>query len=360
MGANGGVGRELCFMLRAAGHQVWPVVRNPWGAAYLRHQGFDVRVEDAGGVEEEAQRALSGAELVIISAFASTGSSRNEITQTNRRIIANAVRFSEPSACVVSFSSLRALSHEVDPATPRMPPKPVYDAVKRAGEKHFRIACERHQRKGFALRMGHVIGFRQGKTDKVRRLMAGSRKLVLAVDGNSPSNMLHTATIAEAVVRCARLPQQFGLHSLVNVPQWSWCELFEQYNDGGVQLSFQPLVPPSRTVTSQLAETASAVLRASRRWLAPARHLVPDRLADRHKIHTGNRAAAADLAGLQTEERAVSLTEFAYVRMPGPFIDGLGPTRDAVAAVADLFPSPAGTGLLKTDAGAPRRITSKR
>jgi hypothetical protein len=59
------------------------------------------------------------------------------------------------------------------------------------------------------------------------------------VKAEKASNVVHTVTIADAVRRCTFDSISPGLYSLVNVPQWSWKEVFEHYNTSGTELIFE-------------------------------------------------------------------------------------------------------------------------
>jgi len=323
VGANGQVGRELCVILREWGHDVVPIVRNPWGAAFLRHCGFRVRFASASS-DPDMNAALADANLVIISAYAdSTDGTTAAAVKANSDLVSTVVSASPPSGVVVFFSTVRVIARAVDPAVTWWEPRPPYDRVKAAAESEFLRKCRAVGRKGVALRLGHVIGYNQAKND---RFMAAGQMVapLLCVDGDAVSNTVHTATIAEACVASHSAAVAGGSYNLVNKPQWTWREVFRHLSPQSPDWQFQKT---ARDVQSHAPWSGfiPSLWAAVRRTLPVAKDWLP--ASTRLRLQTAIKTASArrEVAKLE-HEHSFWVYEFDYRAMPQPLFPALTDT----------------------------------
>jgi nucleoside-diphosphate-sugar epimerase len=331
VGANGQVGRELCIILRHWGHNVIPVVRNPWGAAFLRHCGFEVVFASASS-SADMKAATADSQLLIISAYAdSSDGTTTAAIKANRELVTTVVAASPPSSVLVFFSTVRVIADSVDPAVKWWEPRPPYDQVKTAAEREFLKQCRRFGRKGVALRLGHVIGYNQAKND---RFLAADQIAdpLLCVDGDAASNTVHTATIAEACVACTSTAVTSGCYNLVNKPQWTWREVFRHLSPqsgewrfrkaalaGGARARWSGLIPA-------LWGTVRRTLPAAKDWLPASTRL-------RLQAAIKATSARSEIAKLQ-HNRWFWVYEFDYKPMPPPFFPELTDTATLLPELA--------------------------
>jgi nucleoside-diphosphate-sugar epimerase len=330
VGANGQVGRELCIILRHWRHDVTPIVRNPWGAAFLRHCGFRVHFASASSIAD-MKAATADSHLVIISAYAdSSDGTTTAAMKTNRDLVTAVVAAAPPSSVVVFFSTVRVIADSVDPAVRWWEPRPPYDRVKAAAEREFLKQCRKFGRKGVALRLGHVIGYNQAKND---RFMAADQMTdpLLSVDGDAVSNTVHTATIAEACVACTSTAVAGGCYNLVNKPQWTWREVFHYLSPQSHEWRFRKARLDGRP-RARWSGLIPALWRAVRRTLPAAKDWLPASTRLRLQAAIKATSAGAEIAKLQ-RERLFWVYEFDYKPMPPPFFPAL---TDTAALLPEL------------------------
>lgn len=225
VGANGQVGTELSFLLRADGFDVVPIVRNTIGAATFDRYDFDYRVGEITD-DDHAPRLLEGVDATVILAHVPWfyGSLPKTARKTNRRIVRNSIRDAPAGSKVVLFSSLVAYGDEIGVSDWQF-----YGREKRNLEEHAERYFERYGREGYIFRLGHVYGPTQEHTQELVRTLSGRAQVRLSVPADKPSNVVHTVTISKALVRTVRGAIPRGTYSIVNRPQWSWSDVIDYY-----------------------------------------------------------------------------------------------------------------------------------
>ena len=332
VGANGQVGTELSFLLRSQGVDAVPIVRSRLGAAFLRHHDFSCRIADVSNASE-AELVLRDADAVILSVIVSdVGGPSKQSRRINDAILRNAILHTRKDARVIFFSSIRAFSRRVDPSTPwwGMP----YDREKRRAERLLLKLCAKEGKLGYAFRLGHVFGKNQAKTRKIQEILAGEEPVLLAVERERPSNIVHTVTIADAVLRAANTDLSPGVYSVVNAPQWTWGEVAGYYA-GGRQLAFsQRKSGTDRRFVGMLQKAlmslTSFTLKHGRAVFAPVRpKLLPTSLDQYIQFRAIMQKVKSEIRQTNPAvQPSAQIPEFGYLPIPGPFIQGLTDTRD--------------------------------
>jgi len=237
IGANGRIGAELCSISRNDDEiEVIPVVRNMLASSFLTYLGFCCRVLDISEVGD-AKQAMSDVDAVVIAAYERGGA--KWATDKNKLLIENSVKYSKPSAKIIYFSTIRALGRALDKDAPRFSLPSRYVLRKRLCERFLLRLCRKYNKRGYALRLGHVFGELQPRTVALRALLSTSQSLRLLVAADRPSNVLHTVTINDAVKICVGTELSPGVYCVVNNPQWTWHEVFDYYNSNGIDLMFE-------------------------------------------------------------------------------------------------------------------------
>lgn len=351
VGGNSQVATELAFLMRDRGYDVVPIVRNVLGSQFLSYHGFDVRI---GSVTDptEAKRLLGDVDAVVVAAFAwqlsRDGFHPGRSREINEALIENSAAVTRTGTPVIYFSSIAAfgstLGHFSD--------LDLYTQEKRNAERTLSEACKRHEKPGYALRLGVVFGHTQSAVQSLVMDVVDGRDVVrLAVDGEKPANIVHTVTIADAIDRCIERAVTPGTYTLVNEPNWTWQQTYEYYAPEHVTLRFEgrqktdapPL--PRRALGSafRVADAYEGVIRSGLTYL-------PDTVNERlFKRYVQNRFASE--IGELRSRRTFDTHHFAYNPAPGPFVPGLTDTEtllerssaflDSALGVEEVAPAPA-------------------
>lgn len=220
VGANGQVASDVTRMLASLPRvEVRPVARTRGGSAFLRYQGIPVLHGDISD-PEQAKCLLDGAGIVANFALASGNPA--EALARNTAIIRQTFLSSPPDATVVFFSTL-SVHGQYDEQGRRA--QTFYGKMKLKNEALVTTLAKDHRRKAYIFRLGQVAGEFQGITDLMRRdISAGP---VLMIDPERASNITFTEMITEALLVIANgKPGPPGLYDLVNLPQWSWRDVY--------------------------------------------------------------------------------------------------------------------------------------
>lgn len=231
VGAAGQVGSEVSVLLSAApGVQIVPIARSRSASAFLRHLGISVAHGDITD-HQVGRRYLANADVVANLAIA--GGTPAEAREQDERVIRATFEYSKPEATIVFFSTL-AVHGSVDVKGRWR--RTEYSDLKRRNERLVQRLSQRSGRSAFVLRLGHVAGPYQAFTQACRsEIVSGS---VLLPEPERASNVAHTVTVADALLaigqkRCGA----GGLYDLVNIPQWTWREVYaREAADLGVPL----------------------------------------------------------------------------------------------------------------------------
>lgn len=337
IGANGSVASELCCILRGRAIDVQPIVRNKVGAAYLRHMGFSCTIAEISN-EADAKEALHDIDVVVIAAYAwpDLTSSPKQHAALNEALVKNAVAYAGQNATVIYFSTIRALSRKIDANTSFL--RPLYDKEKEHLEKVLLHWCKKYGKKGYALRLGHVFGQNQPFTKKVNELLVNAAELHLQTNPEQPSNIVHTVTIAEAITRCATSSVRPGTYTLVNVPQWTWRDVFEHYNTKKIPLMF--MGKKKETRDSWLNDLKQMLVNIAGRQVKHylrLRQFMPKSLEEYAKQKYLRKKIADDIALLKKNDQSFYASPFSYATAPGPYLPGLSKTADLLKKqVTDL------------------------
>ena len=324
IGANGNVGTELSLLLHKEKNiRTYPIVRNILGKAFLHAAGLPCRVAEITQ-ESDAQTALHDIDVAVLAAYVwpdfSLSAQQNK--QQNKQLIINTVRFTKRDAKLIYFSSIRAFSRAIDPETSFI--KPLYDKEKRSLERFFYRTCHRFHKRGYVFRLGHVFGKYQPLTRKINELTQHTTVLTLQTSPQTVANVLHTVTLAEAILLCssAQIPQK--TYTLVNQPQWTWDDVFCYYAPSSLKIHWQEKKPQPQTFHLFL----SFFSQFFQKYYARLRALLPvsldRRIQDRYRI----KKMQEEIARLETGTTPVYLEAFRYNPAPGPFFPRLTTTQE--------------------------------
>lgn len=335
VGGNSPVGTELSFLLTRTGAEVIPVVRNELAAAFFENHGFSPRIA-AVTTTSEADRALEELDTVVIAARATVteNTSVHSAKRINRQIAHNCVRFAPSDATVVYLSTVDAYGEEIydyDPA-------PTFiTRDKRRGEEIVRKECKESVRNGYALRLGHVFGANQEWTEMIREAVSGEEPVYVAGESHRPSNVLHTSTLAEAILLSSSDDgPESGLYACTNEPQWTWAEVFDHYSPEETDVRF--IGDQALSNDSIAGELSNVMVRTIQPYMLKALPLLeyfPDEAYHRLKPFYLNNVAANELSEL-FERRTLDNRIFRLRPAPGPQFPGLSRTETLLEGEAPL------------------------
>jgi len=318
IGANGNVGTELCFLLRN-NIELKPIIRNKLGAIFLNHHGFKCTIADISR-KEDAKKNLSDVDVIVISSYATdpfTGSQTQSSKLINEQLIKNSINFSTKNATIIYFSTIRAFSHKIDHQTSRFWTRPAYDKEKKHLEHVLLSECKKNNKSGFTFRIGHVFGDNQPRTKEIKRIFSKKRVSVRACPERK-SNIVHTLTIKDAILRCLDPQIKNGVYSVVNNPQWTWKDVFEYYKNKETMIDYLPV----KTATRNSSDLLWKILKANKKYLAPLRYYIPSKFDKMIQKKLAVKRMMFAIDSLKKDDSYYS-SEFDYEPIPGPFIPGL-------------------------------------
>jgi nucleoside-diphosphate-sugar epimerase len=316
IGGNSQVATEVAFHLREWGHEVLPIVRNPLAAAFVERHGFECTTADPTDGTEIGE-ALSDVDAAVLAAHAPPYSGEIDDPRvaraTNEAMIDCAVDSTPADVPFVYFSTVSAYGSDLytEGSSWRL-----YAREKRHLERYTLDACETASKSGYPLRLGLVVGANQNRTHRMRRKLADDANqeekgvVRVPVTAGESANVVHAATVAEAVERCAVGRPKSQTYTALNEPQWSWRETLEWHTPAGTRLVFEGSTAEGDAsfVDGTLSLAASAVKRY-KNHLIPYQVYVPTWL-NREVIHFfRKRNVAGDVGGYESRT-ALSLREF--------------------------------------------------
>lgn len=337
VGANSQVATELCVLLRARGYEVAPVVRNELAGAFLDERGFDVRIGDVSDAED-AKRVLGDADGVVVAAYVRrwTNAVPSRARALNRTLLDHSVAHSAADATVVYCSSVSAFGEEMYGTN--MPAGAAgYAADKKHLESALFEACREHDKTGYPLRLGVVLGPTQERSEKLLRALNSRESVYLRTDPDERSNAVHTVTVAEAVDRCLAEAVEPQRYSVLNSPRWTHREVAAHYADNHVSVHFDQPTDGEETCLPGVGELLEmvGVTTRFRDLLEPLSLYFPTRVSEyvRRRKQWGNVAAEVEQ---YRENRPLDLPIFEFDPVPGPVVPGLTATEDLLSETEAL------------------------
>lgn len=223
LGANGQVGAEVCLLLsQQRGLEVVPVCRNRLGSAYLRYRGLACR--HGQPAEPSDAKALFGdCDVIVNLALVASLADPRGARATNAKLIENVATCSQPGARHIYFSTMSVYGDRHQ--NQRIAWRNSYAQDKWRTEKLVRAWTRRTNGTACIFRLGHVCGELQGITQQIRQALCAGQPIPVA-DPERASNTVYVATIVDAILRVAAGRVPVGTYDLMNVPQWTWREVF--------------------------------------------------------------------------------------------------------------------------------------
>lgn len=331
VGANGQVASEVVLLLRGeAGIALRPLVRTRGGSAFLRYCGVPV-VHAAITDGAAAKAALAGAD--VIANFALAGGTPSETQADNDAIVRATFDHAPPGATVVFFSTL-AVHGSYSQSGQRQ--RSAYGDFKLRNEKLVDELARLSGRKAYVLRLGHVAGELQNITALIRGDLL--RPPVLLPDPERASNLTSTATIAEALLSIAQgRANAPGHYDLVNVPQWTWREVYAwEAGKLGTELVIE--TAPATAQASGARNLARSALGlgkrlASKDTLSRLAAYLPQDINDKLLAEHYLARARAEIDAL-AEPAAVRNAAALWPALPIRAMPGLRTTREVLEAFA--------------------------
>ena len=335
VGANSQVGTELSFLLRNEdGIKIIPVVRSFNATAFFHRNGLKCVVADISDLSD-AVNTIGECDLIVLAAFASGPPKSSRLI--NEALIINVIKYSNKDVKIIYLSSIAAFGGQG-----------VYTLEKRHTEKLFHRMCKRYRKKGYVFRLGHVFGINQSWTPRVLEILKINGVVKFKVNSNLYSNILHTVTLKEAILKCLyeELPAR-RYYSIVNNPQWTWQDVFEHYAKGhNISIEFEQ--DEKRDVSKKRIFIEKALLALSK-YVTPnlkcqtiIRALLiylPKNIELRAQAVNFKQRALKEINDISSS-KTVSIDIFDIKPMPGPFLPGLESTRNMLKEyilIKDIF-----------------------
>ena len=321
IGANGILGTELCFLLKD-NVNLKPITRNKLGSVFLKHNGFDCTISDIAN-EQDAKQSLSDVDVVVISSYATdpfSGSQTRSSQQINENIIKNSIKFSKKNAIIIYFSTIRAFSHKIDTNTSRFWTKPGYDKDKNHLEQILVSESKKNKKIFFGLRIGHVLGNNSKRTRDFKKIFS-KPNIKVQVNPEKKSNVVHTITIKDAIMKCLEPNMPSGIFSLVNNPQWTWKEVIDSYKNPETNVEY-------KTELTNFTENNFFwnILKSNKKYLAPLRYYISPKFDSKINKKLATKRMMTAISNLKTEDIFYT-SEFNYEPIPGPFLNNLEETK---------------------------------
>jgi hypothetical protein len=176
----------------------------------------------------------------------------------------------------------------------------------------------------------------------LEKLMQRNQSLKVRVAADQVSNVVHTVTIVDCLELVAKREIAPGIYTLVNVPQWSWGEVFSFYNHSNAQLHFEAHAKLNGNLFKRGLQRVVGSANTYRKHLREARQFLPALLDRKLQRTLMAHRLRGEIAALE-DESAFSMNEFAYRAVPGRQLEGLRETSELLRLVS-AWP-PQGSGL---------------
>jgi dTDP-4-dehydrorhamnose reductase len=238
IGANGSIGTELSFLLKNDVNII-PITRNQLGSIFLKHHDFFCRVCDVSK-KNDAEIHLADLDASVILSYATdpySGRQTRSSQKINTNIIKNTIKFSKKNSTIIYFSTIRAFSKDIVPNTSNFWMKSGYAKEKINLEKLVLSESKKNNKRAFILRISQVFGDNQARTNIFRNILS-KQKINVLVDPEKKSNIVHTVTIKDAIIKCLSSESIPGVYSLTNNPQWTWKEVMNYYKKSDLIIQY--------------------------------------------------------------------------------------------------------------------------
>lgn len=317
VGANGQVGTELCILLRERGFDVRPIVRNRIAASTFNEHDFDYQIGSVTG-DQDAQNLLDGADTVVTAAFVPWffGKNPRPARKTNKQIVKNVAKYAPSESNQIYFSTLVAFGSEIGLSDWHW-----YGREKSRIESEFENYCEKYNKKGFVLRLGHVYGPTQDHTRELISELSGRDLTRLPISSERPSNIITTVALSHVVEECAIGETTPGKYAAVSTPQWSWSEVIEHYVPN-TNVRYEPEIASSHSDESVLKRTAGRLMTPLKKYkelLITPLHLVPNRISY-YLNAVRNTQEIQESMNQHDQRNTYQHRHFQYEPVPGPRI----------------------------------------
>lgn len=302
LGANGQVGAELCLLLsQQRDIEVVPICRNKLGSAYLRYRGLSCR--HGQPADPVSAKALFGdCDVIANLALVASLNDPHGASATNAELIKNVAMHAAPHAKHIYFSTMSVYGDKRQ--NEGFAFRNSYAQGKWRTEKLVKSWTRRVNGRAFIFRLGHVCGDLQGITQQIRKALRSGQPIAVT-DPERASNTVYVATIVDAILQVVadRIPT--GTYDLMNVPQWTWREVFVYESRGlGRAPIFRVVGDPARAgiagAVGQLAGVLAGMPRV-RKVLGRLAPFIPNELYRSIRAWYSTRAARTDIQRLQRQ-----------------------------------------------------------
>jgi hypothetical protein len=292
----------------------------------------------------------------------------------NENIIKNVINFSKNNATIIYFSTIRVFSNNIVPNTSNFGVKSSFEKEKIHLEKLLLSESKKNNKRAFIFRMSQVFGENQPRTHYFRDNFS-KEKVIVQVSPDKISNIVHTVTIKDAIIKCLDPNSQPGVYSLVNNPQWTWKNVIDYYKKPETTIEYKPEIDIEYKVeTSTQNSFFWNILKSNKKLIKPFLYYVSPKfepqiqkkLAEKKMINAINNilksksmSSDEDLQYLRikkyqnikthfthlvnnydnnlklpeeitkdfVKENLFSIEEFNFNPIPGPFFNGLNNTK---------------------------------
>ena len=182
--------------------------------------------------------------------------------------------------------------------------------------------CRKNKKRGFALRLGHILGDNQPRTKEFKKIFS-KKRISVRVPPDKKSNVIHVVSIKDAIMRCLDLKVNPNVYSVVNNPQWTWQDVFNYYKKSETVIEYKSL----QTSTSNPNSFFWKLLKSNKKYLSPIRYYLPSKFDTEIQKKFSTKKMMQAISSLKNEEPFYS-SEFSYNPIPGPFLHGLNNTKE--------------------------------
>ena len=88
----------------------------------------------------------------------------------------------------------------------------------------------------------YKIYYKNLKTGIEKELILSKEKVIIQVSPEKKSNIVHTVTIKDAIMKCLDHEYIPGIYSLVNNPQWTWKDVIDYYKKPETIIEYKPQI----------------------------------------------------------------------------------------------------------------------